>query len=117
MIDPIRQENITSRTTVRGNRFETGRLGGSQTAIWQGETAVQTLKTAAIVVLLMTVLYGAYVSMTTPPDPLPQGVESMLVESGLDDFPDDFDDFGIDSGTLEELSPPTTVASDTATSN
>lgn len=78
---------------------------------------MQTLKTAAIVVLLMTVLYGAYVSMTTPPDPLPQGVESMLVESGLDDFPDDFDDFGIDSGTLEELSPPTTVASDTATSN
>ncbi|TWU04102.1 L,D-transpeptidase family protein [Neorhodopirellula pilleata] len=72
---------------------------------------MQTLKTAAIVVLLMTVLYGAYVSMTTPPDPLPQGVESMLVESGLDDFPDNFDDFGIDSGTLEELAPPKTVAS------
>lgn len=69
----------------------------------QGETAVQTLKTAAIVVLLMTVLYGAYVSMTTPPDPLPQGVESMLVESGLDEFPDDFADFGIDSGTPEGI--------------
>lgn len=78
---------------------------------------MQTLKTAAIVVLLMTVLYGAYVSMTTPPDPLPQGVESMLVESGLDDFPDDFEDFGIDSGTLEDLTPPRTVASGEAGSN
>lgn len=62
---------------------------------------MQTLKTAAIVVLLMTVLYGAYVSMTTPPAPLPQGVEMMLVEQGLDGFPDDFNDFGIDTGIAE----------------
>ncbi|MCM2371024.1 L,D-transpeptidase family protein [Aporhodopirellula aestuarii] len=60
---------------------------------------MQTLKTSAIVVLMMTVLYGAYVSMTTPPDPLPQGVESLLVESGMDSLPDDFGSFGIDDGT------------------
>ena len=65
---------------------------------------MQTLKTAAIVVLMMTVMYGAYVSMTTPPDPLPQGVESLLVESGLDDFPSDFGDFGIDEGIAEDIS-------------
>ena len=69
----------------------------------QGETAVQTLKTAAIVVLMMTVIYGAYVSMTTPPDPLPQSVQSMLVESGVDEFPDNFADFGIDSGIPEAM--------------
>ena len=40
---------------------------------------MQTLKTAAIVVLLMTVMYGAYVSLTTPPEPLPDEVEQMLV--------------------------------------
>ncbi len=40
---------------------------------------MQTLKTAAIVVLLMTVIYGAYVSLTTPPEPLPPDVEDMLV--------------------------------------
>ena len=42
---------------------------------------MQTLKTAAIVVLLMTVMYGAYVSLTTPPEPLPVSVEEMLVIS------------------------------------
>lgn len=65
---------------------------------------MQTLKTAAIVVLMMTVMYGAYVSMTTPPDPLPQGVKSLLVESGMDDFPNDFGDFGIDTGIAEDIS-------------
>jgi len=63
---------------------------------------VQTLKTAAIVVLLMCVLYGAYVSMTTPPDPLPAEIGSMLVESGefdiSDGLPESLDDLGIDSG-------------------
>ncbi len=72
---------------------------------WQGETAVQTLKTSAIVVLMMTVLYGAYVSMTTPPDTLPPGLQSALIESGdgeySDGLPADFADFGIDSGTPE----------------
>ncbi len=47
---------------------------------------MQTLKTAAIVVLLMTIIYGAYVSLTTPPEPLPPEVESMLVMSEEEDF-------------------------------
>ncbi|MDG2220571.1 MAG: L,D-transpeptidase family protein [Rubripirellula sp.] len=42
---------------------------------------MQTLKTAAIVVLLMTVMYGAYVSLTTPTEPLPADVEDMLAAS------------------------------------
>jgi lipoprotein-anchoring transpeptidase ErfK/SrfK len=42
---------------------------------------VQTLKTAAIVVLLMTVMYGAYVSLITPNEPLPADVEDMLAAS------------------------------------
>lgn len=40
---------------------------------------MQTLKTAAIVVLLVTIIFGAYSSLTTPPEQLPQGVEEMLV--------------------------------------
>lgn len=52
---------------------------------------MQTLKTAAIVVLLMTVMYGAYVSLTAPPEPLPVGVEEMLVIS-------DEGSFAVDSG-------------------
>lgn len=61
---------------------------------------MQTIKTAAIVVLLMTVIYGAYVSLTTPPEPLPDEVHQMLVES---------DDFDIDAGfpeSLDSLGPP-----------
>ncbi len=57
---------------------------------------MQTLKTAAIVVLLMTVMYGAYVSLTTPPEPLPADVQDMLVinEEGM---------FAIDAGLPESL--------------
>ncbi len=40
---------------------------------------MQTIKSAAIFVLLLTVIYGAYVSMTTPPEALPSDVEDMLV--------------------------------------
>ena len=57
---------------------------------------MQTVKTAAIVVLLMTGLYGTYVSLTTPPEPLPEEVQAML----------DFDpelDFAIDTGLPESL--------------
>ena len=57
---------------------------------------MQTLKTAAIVVLLMTVMYGAYVSLTTPPEPLPADVQSML------DFSEE-DSLVIDSGLPESL--------------
>lgn len=46
---------------------------------------MQTLKTAAIVVLMMAVIYGAYVSMTKPPEPLPEDVQGLLaVDEGLD---------------------------------
>ncbi|MEL6105685.1 MAG: L,D-transpeptidase family protein [Planctomycetota bacterium] len=40
---------------------------------------MQTIKTAAIVVLMLTVLYGGYVSLTTPPEPLPEEVQEYLV--------------------------------------
>ena len=67
---------------------------------------VQTLKTAAIVVLLMTVLYAGYISLTTPPDSLPAEVEQLVmddsefnIETGL---PDSLDSLGIDSGTPSE---------------
>ncbi len=51
---------------------------------------MQTLKTAAIVVMIMTVLYSAYVSLTTPPEPLPAEIENMLVETGDFDIEDGF---------------------------
>lgn len=57
---------------------------------------MQTLKTAAIVVLLMTIIYSAYVSLTTPPEPLPPEVENMLVMS-------DDGEFSIDAGLPESL--------------
>ncbi|MFU7560576.1 L,D-transpeptidase [Stieleria sp. JC731] len=40
---------------------------------------MQTIKTAAIVVLMLTVLYGGYVSMTTPPEPLSEDIADYLV--------------------------------------
>ena len=40
---------------------------------------MQTIKTAAIVVLMLTVLYGGYVSLTTPPEPLPEEINEVLV--------------------------------------
>jgi len=58
---------------------------------------VQTLKTAIVVLLLMTVMYGSYVSLTTPPEPLPDAVASLIQESN--DF-----DLGIDEGLPESLS-------------
>ncbi|TWU60525.1 L,D-transpeptidase catalytic domain [Rubripirellula tenax] len=70
---------------------------------------MQTLKTAAIVVLLMTVIYGAYVSLTTPPEPLPAGVEDMLVISDdgslmLDSaLPPSLGELEINAGSLEGL--------------
>jgi LysM repeat protein len=45
---------------------------------------VQTLKTAAIVVLMMAVIYGAYVSMTKPPETLPEDVQDLLtIDNGM----------------------------------
>lgn len=63
---------------------------------------MQTLKTAAIVVLMMIVLYGAYVSMTTPPDPLPSEIIPLIVDSEefeiSQGFPESIADLGIDPG-------------------
>ena len=55
---------------------------------------MQTLKTAAVVVLLMTVVYGVWVPLTTPPEELPPEVADMLVVS---------DDLDIDTGLPESL--------------
>lgn len=57
---------------------------------------MQTLKTAIVVLLLMTVMYGSYVSLTTPPEPLPDAVAALIEESGS---------FGleIDAGLPESL--------------
>ncbi len=66
---------------------------------------MQTLKTAAIVVLLMTIIYSAYVSLTTPPESLPPEVENMLVMSEDGEFaidaglPESLGNLSIDSGT------------------
>ncbi len=55
---------------------------------------MQTVKTAAIVVLLMTVLYGGYVSLTTPPEPIPQEVAELInIE----------DDLNIETGFADSL--------------
>jgi len=53
---------------------------------------VQTLKTAIVVLLMMTVIYGCYVSLTTSPEPLPEHIVNLIDESGT------FDGLGIDEG-------------------
>ena len=55
---------------------------------------MQTLKTAAVVVLMMTVIYGIWVPLTTPPEELPPEVAEMMIVS---------DDLGIDTGLPESL--------------
>jgi lipoprotein-anchoring transpeptidase ErfK/SrfK len=61
---------------------------------------VQTLKTAIVVVLLLTVTYSAYVTMTAPPAELPSGIASIL-EDGEAQTGFDLDD--IDVGTTMEF--------------
>ena len=39
---------------------------------------MQTIKTAAIVIFMGTVIYGAYTSLTTPPETLPEDVQLMF---------------------------------------
>ena len=41
---------------------------------------VQTIKTAAIVIFMGTVMYGAWTSITTPPDRLPEEVHELLFD-------------------------------------
>lgn len=70
---------------------------------------MQTLKTAAIVILLMTVMYGAYVSLTTPPEPLPADIDGALqfdeggtltIDAGL---PDTLGGLDLDTDTATTL--------------
>lgn len=58
---------------------------------------MQTLKTAIVVLLMMTVMYGCYVSLTTSPESLPENIVDLIEESGS------FGDFAIDSGVPESL--------------
>ena len=62
---------------------------------------MQTLRTAVVVVLLLTITYSAYVALTAPPAELPPEMLS-IIEGDLHEFgPDDFD-IGI-PGDLEPL--------------
>jgi len=71
---------------------------------------VQTVKTAAIVVLLMTVMYAAYTSLTTPPDSLPPEISELVIDEGGFDIesglPDSLATLDVDTGTPQ----PTTFA-------
>lgn len=58
---------------------------------------MQTLKTAIVVLLMMTVMYGCYVSLTGTPEPLPEQVVELIEES------DSFGDFAIDPGLPDSL--------------
>lgn len=58
---------------------------------------MQTLKTAIVVLLMMTVMYGCYVSLTAAPEPLPEQIVELIEES------DSFDDFAIDPGLPDSL--------------
>ncbi len=81
---------------------------------------MQTLKTSAIIVLLATVFFGAYSHMTTPPDHLPQGIESALVESEAFEFSDGEPDFDIGIGSpvgVNDLAMPAPASTSTPLTN
>jgi lipoprotein-anchoring transpeptidase ErfK/SrfK len=72
---------------------------------------VQTIKTAIVVVLLMTVTYSAYVALTAPPAELPQELQHIVEADGgfnLDDI-----DIGI--GESGDETPPPFSMTDMAT--
>jgi len=78
---------------------------------------VQTLKTAIVVLLMMTVIYGCYVSLTTSPEPLPEHIVNLIDESGsfadlgIDEgLPGSFADFGTDVSDLAIDDAPTGIA-------
>jgi len=66
---------------------------------------VQTLKTAIVVLLMMTVAYGCYVSLIVSPEPLPEGISKLIEES------DGFGELGIEAGLPDPLNLDETTAS------
>ena len=64
---------------------------------------MQTIKTAAVVVLLLTILYAAYVRMTVPPPPLSPEMQDLVFDDASFDAggfgEDDFDLGSFDAGT------------------
>ena len=66
---------------------------------------MQTIKTAFVVLLLMTVAYGCYVSLTAQPEPLPAEVANLMVEG-------DFGDMSIEDGLPEAIVDPNAKPSD-----
>lgn len=76
---------------------------------------MQTIKTAAIVVLLMTVIYSAYVSLTTPPEPLSADVQGLVIDDqslAIDtSLPASLGKLEINTGNAEAFAPVTTIDS------
>ncbi len=66
---------------------------------------MQTIKTAFVVLLLMTVAYGCYVSLTAQPEPLPAEVANLMEEG-------DFGDMSIEDGLPEAIVDPNARPSD-----
>lgn len=68
---------------------------------------MQTLKTSAIVVLLVTVMYAAYVSITTPPQRVSPEMDDLILADGdlnIDvGLPDSLEDLGISDGTVQSF--------------
>ena len=65
-----------------------------------GGPIVQTIKTAAIFIFVGTVMWGAYTSLTTPPESLPEDVQEMV----FDHEPAmAFDEESFDAGLADSL--------------
>ena len=65
---------------------------------------MQTIKTGAVVVLLMTFVFSAYTSLTTAPEELPDEYAELLFEEGAGDFAADFNvDDGLPPSLMEGL--------------
>ncbi|MEM9644744.1 MAG: L,D-transpeptidase family protein [Planctomycetota bacterium] len=66
---------------------------------------MQTLKTSAIVVLMVAVMYSAFYSLTTPPEPIGPDVDELILANddlGIDvGLPDSLQDLGISDGETQ----------------
>ena len=57
---------------------------------------MQTVKTAAVVVFVITIMYQSYITLTTPPEPVPEEYTQDLIAIGEMDL-------GTDTGTPESM--------------